>query len=255
MPKLHYEVKDEIAYITLNRPEKRNAIDDELAHELLAVWPRFEKDPNVKVGILSGAGRDFCVGLDLTPGAVERKIPYLSHQAYPRNGTEVFKPLVGAIQGNCMGGGYAFGVRGCDITIMADTARLGFPEGRAGIAMPPADYLPYMPFKISLEFLLLAWKGGEFMGAERAYQLGLVNKVVPEKDLMAEAVRWAEMLKRVPPMYIKAIKYGHYKAARMGFLQNEMDYVNYIWPQEISEDKRESIAARQEKREPKYRGR
>ena len=255
MSKLLYEVKNEIAHITLNRPEMRNAIDDELSHELLAVWPRFEKDSNAKVGILSGAGKDFCVGLDLTPGAVERKIPHLMHQAYPRNGTEVFKPLVAAIQGNCMGGGYAFGVRGCDITIMADTARLGFPEARAGIAIPPIDYLPYLPFKVSLEFLLLAWKGGEFMSAERAYQLGVVNNVVPEKDLMAEAVRWAELLKRIPPLYIRAIKYGHYKSAQPSYLRNEMDYAHYIWPQEVSEDRRESADARREKREPKFKGR
>ena len=168
-PVLKYEVRNEIAYITLNRPHRRNALNDELSHELIKVWPKFEKDDSARVGILRGEGRDFCVGLDLNPGEVKNEIPHLMHQGYPRNGTETFKPLIAAVQGNCMGGGYAFAVRGCDFTIMADNARLGFPEARAGISIAPIDYVPLMPFKISLEFMMLAYKGGRFMDAQRAY--------------------------------------------------------------------------------------
>jgi len=65
-------------------------------------------------------------------------------------------------------------------------------------------------FKISLEFMLLAWDGGRIMSAQRAYELGLVNKVAPDAQLMDEATRWAEMLKKIPPLYIKSVKYGHY---------------------------------------------
>ncbi|MDY7102091.1 MAG: enoyl-CoA hydratase/isomerase family protein [Actinomycetota bacterium] len=251
-PVLTYEVDDQIAYITLNRPQRRNALNDELSRALIDVWPRFEADPDARVGILRGAGQDFCVGLDLNPGEVRNEVPHLMHQGYPRNGTEVFKPLIAAVQGNCMGGGYAFAVRGCDFTIMADTARLGFPEARAGIAIAPIDYIPLMPFKISLEFMMLAYKGGRFMDADRAYQLGLVNEVVPEDELDAAAIRWAEMLKTIPQLYIKAIKYGHYKAARMEYLEREMDHVNYIWPQQISGERREAAAAMREKRDPDY---
>lgn len=251
-PVLKYEVENQIAYITLNRPERRNALNDELSHALIEMWPRFEQDPDVRVGILRGAGQDFCVGLDLGPGEVEGEIPHLMHQAYPRHGTEIFKPLIAAVQGNCMGGAYGFGVRGADFTIMADTARLGFPEARAGIAIAPLDYIPLMPFKISLEFMMLAYKGGRFMDAQRAYQLGVVNEVVPEDQLLATAERWAEMLKTIPQLYIKAIKYGHYKAAHMEYLQREMDYVNYIWPQQTSAERAEAAASMREKRAPDY---
>jgi len=250
---LTYEVDDEIAFITMNRPERRNALNDELSQALLDVWPRFEADDSARVAILQGAGRDFCVGLDLNPGEVKGEIPHLMHQAYPKNGVEVFKPLIAAVQGNCMGGAYGFAVRGCDFTIMADTARLGFPEARAGIAIPPIEYIPVMPFKISLEFMMLAYKGGRFMDAERAYQLGVVNEVVPEAELTEAAVRWANMLKTIPLGYIRSIKYGHYKAMRLGYLQNEMDYAHYIWPQIQSEERREAARAQREKREPDYR--
>lgn len=251
-PVLTYEVRDQVAHITLNRPERRNAINDELSQALLDVWPRFEADPEARVGIVSANGTDFSVGLDLNPGEVEGKVPHLMHQAYPRNGREVFKPLIAAVQGNCMGGGYAFAVRGCDFTIMADTARLGFPEARAGIAIPPIDYIPVMPFKVSLEFMMLAYKGGRFMDAERAYQLGLVNEVVPEAELMEAAERWAGMLKTIPLGYIRSVKYGHYKAARMEYLEREMDYVHYIWPQQTSDERREAARSMREKREPEY---
>jgi enoyl-CoA hydratase len=242
-PVLKYEVKNEIAYITLNRPHRRNALNDELSHELIKVWPKFEKDDNARVGILRAEGSDFCVGLDLNPGEVKNEIPHLMHQGYPRNGTETFKPLIAAVQGNCMGGGYAFAIRGCDFTIMADNARLGFPEARAGISIAPIDYVPLMPFKISLEF----------MDAQRAYQFGIVNEVVPEAELLAAAERWAEMLKSIPQLYIKAIKYGHYKAMHMDYLQREMDYVNFIWPQQISEERKEAAASMREKRAPDYK--
>jgi enoyl-CoA hydratase/carnithine racemase len=254
-PVLKYEVKDQIAYITLNRPEKRNALDDELSQALLEVWPKFEGDERARVGILRAEGRDFCVGLDMTPGAVKGDIPHLTHQAYPRNGKEVFKPLIAAVQGYCLGAGYAFAVRGCDFTIMADTAKLGYPEARAGIAIPPIDYVPVMPFKISLEFMMLAYKGGRFMDAARAYQLGLVNEVAPEKQLLEVAERWAEMLKTIPQLYIRSIKYGHYRAAHMEYLQREMDYVNFIWPQQMSEERKEAAASQREKRPPKYKRR
>lgn len=252
-PVLKYEVKNEIAYITLNRPERRNALNDELSHELIKVWPKFEKDDDARVAILRGEGRDFCVGLDMNPGEVKNEIPHLMHQGYPRNGVETFKPIIAAVQGNCMGGGYAFAVRGCDFTIMADNARLGFPEARAGISIAPLDYTPLMPFKVSLEFMMLAYKGGRFMDAQRAYQLGVVNEVVPEGELLEAAERWADMLKSIPQLYIKAIKYGHYKAARMEYLQREMDYVHYIWPQQTSEERKEAAASQREKREPDFK--
>jgi enoyl-CoA hydratase/carnithine racemase len=254
-PVLLYEVRDEIAFVTLNRPEKRNAMNGALCDAIRDVWPRFEQDPEAKVAILRAAGKDFSVGKDLTPNSSDPEVPFQLHQAYPRNGTEIFKPIIAAVQGYVIGGAYALAIRGCDITIAADTALIGFPEGRAGIAIPPIDYLPYLPFKVSLEFMLLAWKGAQMMDAHRAYQLGFVNKVVPEAELLDEAVRWAEQLKRVPPLYIKSVKHGHYRSAQSRIRAYELEYLNYVWPQLQSEDRQEAISAFAEKREPRFTGR
>jgi len=233
-----YETKDNIAYITLNRPDKLNALNGELSDTLRETWGRFEQDPDARVAILSGAGKSFCAGADIAPGATDPEVPYQVHQAYPANGVTVFKPIVGAVHGYVLGSGYALAVRGCDLTIAAESALIGFPEPRAGLAMPPIDYLPYMPFKISLEFMLLAWNGGQIMSAQRAYEVGLVNKVVPDTELMTEATRWAEMLKRIPPLYIRAVKYGHYRGNTLPMLSQEREYVNFIHPQVISEDRK-----------------
>jgi len=220
----------------MNRPEKLNALNGELSDALREAWERFEKDPDTLVAILSGAGQSFCAGADITPGATNPEVPYQVHQSYPQNGITVFKPIISAVHGYVLGSGYALGIRGSDLTIAAESALIGFHEPKAGIAMQPIDYLPYMPFKISLEFMMLAWNGGQIMNAQRAYEVGLVNK-------------------EIPPLYIRSVKYGHYRGNTLGFLAQEREYINFVYPQVISEDVREGRRAFQEKRKPHFKGR
>ena len=249
-----YEVSDGIAYITLNRPEVRNAMNGRMCDLLKDAWARLEEDPSALVGILSAKGEHFSVGKDLKEPD-DPSLPHRMHMAYPPNGRGLFKPLIGAVRGYVLGGAYAFAVRGCDLTIAADDTQFGFPEAKAGIAIPPIGYVPTMPFKVSLEFHLLRWKGAGFLSAERAYQLGLVNAVTSTDDLLDEAVRWAEHLREVPPLYTKSIKYGHYRDMQLRYLQNEHDYVDYIWPQVVSQDRIEAREAFREGRPPRYEGR
>ena len=253
-PVLLYEVKDNIAFVTMNRPEKMNALNGELSDALREAWQNFERDPDALVAILSGAGGSFCAGADITPGATNPEVPYQVHQSYPQNGTKVFKPIIAAVHGYVLGSGYALGIRGSDLTIAAESSLIGFPEPKVGIAMQPIDYLPYMPFKISLEFMMLAWNGGQIMTAQRAYEVGLVNKVVPDGELKTEAIRWAEMLKEIPPLYIRSVKYGHYKGNTLGFINREMEYVDFVHPQATSEDAKEGRRAFREKRKPIFKG-
>lgn len=245
-PVLLYEVKNHIAHVRMNRPAKLNALDTELSLELRDAWRRFEADDNARVAILSGAGSSFCAGMDISPGAVDRDIPYLVHQSFPENGFKVFKPIVGAVQGNAAGAGFVLGVWSSDITVCGESAKLSFPEPRVGVAISAQRYLPYVPFKVSLQFLMLAWRGGAPLSAKRSLELGLVNKVVPDADMYDAAMEYAELLKGVPPLYIKSIKHGHYQSATPDFLLREWEYLDFTWPQ--------IVASRENSNEAGYAG-
>lgn len=250
---LLYDVADGVAEITLNRPTKLNAIDGRLANALAAAWERFEADPDVRVALLKGAGPSFCAGQDITPGALKEGLPHESHRAYPQNGKTVFKPIVAAVHGHVAGAGFGLGIRGSDITIAAQSTLISYPEPRSGVPVPPLEYLPYMPFKASLEFMLLAWRGGRPIEARRAYELGLVNQVVPDGDVVAEARRWADLLKTIPTLYVRALKYGHYKSTETRMSVFEHEYHAFVRPQEESGDAAEGLAAFREKRDPRFR--
>jgi len=251
---LRYEVIDSVAHITLNRPKVLNAIDDELARALRATWTRLEEDPLARVGVVKGEGRAFCAGRDISSGAVTDEEPFLTHQAMPKNGVTLFKPLIAAVHGYALGAGFNLGVKCCDITICATSAILGFPEAKAGVAIRPLEYTPFMPFKLSLELAMLGWKGGRLLEPLRAYQLGLVNSVVDERDLESEVARWCEMLLQVPPLYVRAVKRGHYAAVALRARAEEQEYLDFVWPQETSEDLREARDAFREKRKPEFKG-
>jgi enoyl-CoA hydratase/carnithine racemase len=243
-----YEVKDNIAYITLNRPEKLNALNNEMVAELSKTWDCFEEDPDARIAILSGAGRAFCAGADITPGALE---PGTVRKAFPANGIQVLKPIIGAVHGLAMGAGEGLAVRGCDLTVAAEDAQFGFPETKAGRVGGIIQYTPYMTFKRTMEFYLL----GNWFNAQKAYEAGLVNKVVPMAELMDTAIGWAEQIKKLAPLSLRIIKYGMYKIMDSPVAQADREFKKYVQTQFDSEDYKEGARAFQEKRDPEFKGR
>lgn len=251
-PVVLYEVKDQIAFITLNRPEKRNAVNSELCVELAKAWKRFEQDPDARVAILSGAGKGFSSGMDqnVAPETLDREAYY---QATRANGITIFKPIIGAVHGFALGTGYSLAVKACDLTIAAEGTQFGYPESRVGNA-GVIPYVPYMHFKRNLEFMLTA----QWIDAQKAYEWGMVNKVVPEAELMTEAIKWAEIIKKNAPLTLRAIKYGQYRgvdeATRQLTKEAEWEFEHFIRPQWESEDRKEGARAYFEEREPQFKG-
>jgi enoyl-CoA hydratase len=239
-----YEVREQIAYITLNRPEKGNALNPELCTALGKTWARFEKDGEARVAIFSGAGKNFCTGLDLATGADgDRVIP----TAIPAHGVKVLKPIVGLVRGWAIGAGYVLATQAADITIASENARFAFPEAKVGVMSKMDWSINYSLFKKTLELLLT----GETISAQEACCLGLVNRVVPENELLAEGLRLAEVIKGNAPLALRAIKYAMYKTAASA---SANEYETWVKPQYESEDLQEGLRAFNERRKPYFKG-
>jgi len=253
---VRYIVNDHVATITLSRPERRNALGGELSQQLINSFERAEHDKDVRVILLTAEGSTFCAGADMTPGDPGRYGPLprgmLAHRTYTENGYSRFKPVVGAVRGYALGAGFYLAIRGCHIVVASENALFGFPEARGGVAIGPVEYMPVMPFKRMLEFLLLGWRGAELMTAERAFELGIVSKVVSDDQLMTEALRYAALLQRIPPLYIKAVKAGMYRSVEKSATKSERDFMEYIYPQQSSGAVEESLSAFAERREPNF---
>ena len=205
---LIYEKKGKVAYMTINRPQALNAIDPETFKELSDALVDFRQDGERLVAIITGAGdRAFCAGAD-----IKTMLPFMkemrgeSWQIPPTimRGLELWKPLIAAINGACLGGGLEVALA-CDFRIASEKAIFGVPEVRLGIipGWGGSSRLPrFIPLGKAAEMLMT----GESISAQEAYQLGLVNRVVPPEKLMPTCDEWAERLCSLPPLSVRAAK-------------------------------------------------
>jgi len=188
------EDKGAVRLITLNRPDKRNALDTDLSRQLLEALRGGDADDAVRCIVLTGAGQAFCAGADLSefkglkdPKAAEARseLTMQLHLVF----SKMVTPVVTAINGAAMGGGAGLALAG-DMAVMADNARLGYPEAKHGIvaAIVMANLVRQVGRKAAFELVAL----GEPVGAKRALELGMVNKVVAPNSLMREALALAE---------------------------------------------------------------
>lgn len=195
---LTYDAVDGVATITINRPQAMNAIDAAVEQGLAAAWKLFNARPEDRVAVLTGSGdRAFSAGRDrsvVDPPDYRRFTPGVV--------IEVDKPVIAAVAGWCIGGAVVL-VQMCDMCIAAENARFMYPEPKVGFAGGLLGSLPLrIPHKVAMEMVLL----GEEIGAERAYQVGFVNKVVPVGRQLVEAQAIARRMTKHAPLVMGMMK-------------------------------------------------
>ena len=214
---LRVEDRGAVRILTMNRPEKRNALNTELTRALLDELLESDKEDSVRCVILTGAGQGFCAGADLSEfkDLVPEKARLVKeraeltmqlHLAFPR----MAKPVVAAVNGAAMGGGAGLALAG-DLAVMAESAKLGFPEVRHGIvaAIVMANLVRQAGRKAAFELVAL----GEPIGAQQALALGMVNRVVPDGELLACAMQLADRLAGIEIQALHATKRLFHEAA------------------------------------------
>ncbi len=198
LTKVLYETSDGIARITLNRPDKRNALDGELISELKQAISASANDPQCRVVLLSGAGTDFCSGADLAALEKTAQNGVIENMVDARSTADLFlmmrnhpRPVVAAVHGRALAGGCGIATA-CDIILAAESAQFGYPEVNIGFlpAMVMAMLRRSISEKAAVELVLT----GETMPAARARELGLVHRVYPDDQFTAEAGAYAARL-------------------------------------------------------------
>jgi enoyl-CoA hydratase/carnithine racemase len=247
-----YEVVNGVAWLTINRPEARNALSKAVRDGLFDGVRRFNGDDAARVLVLTGAGdRAFCAGGDLkemADTALEIPPPDFLPQ-FGRN-IEVDKPTIAAVNGVAYAGGFLL-AQNCDLCVAATSAKFAVTEVKVGRGSPWAAPLPLLVGpRVALEILLT----GDPLSAERAREAGLVNRVVPDDSLRAEVQALAERIAANAPLSVRAAKRTAYLTSRMG-LTEAFDEAERIWaPVYRSADAQEGPAAFRDKRAPVWTG-
>ena len=256
MALLEYTKEGRIAIFTINRPDAMNALNLQVVGEMHDALVDFREDDNLWVGIITGAGdKAFCAGAD-----IKELLPFLAENghklwSFPTTHTrlmDMWKPLIAAINGFCLGGGLEIAL-GCDIRIAGEKARIGVPEVTLGLI--PGDggtqRLPrVIPRCKAAEMLLM----GKMVDAQEAYRIGLVNTVVPPEEVMPTAKEWAETICKAGPLAVRAAKQAMVRGCEMSLddgLRLEFMLNAYVT---TTEDFTEGTTAFAEKRKPVYKG-
>jgi enoyl-CoA hydratase len=242
---------DGVAIITLNRPDARNALGKDIREGLFAAWDRFERDPALRIAILTGAGeKAFCAGGDLKE-MVERQLAVPPRDMFPVPGDniELSKPTIAAVNGIAFAGGWMI-AQACDLCVASTRAQFAITEVKVGRSSPWAAPLIHMiPQRIMMEILLT----GKPISAQRAYEVGLVNRLAEPDQLMPAALELANEILEGAPLSVRAARdtvllsteMGRSAALKAARHASEVAY--------RSEDAREGPRAFAEKRRPRWK--
>lgn len=249
-----FEKREHVAIVTIHRPEAMNALTKEMLLGIDSVFAEIESDPDLWVSILTATGdKAFCCGMDL-----KEAIPAMTagdslgyDDPTKRQFSDVFKPIIAAINGLCIAGGLET-VLHTDLRIAAEHARFGLGEVRWGLVPAGGSHvrLPQqIPWAVAMQLLLT----GEQIDAKRAYEVGLLNEVVPKERLLPRALEWAEKICRNGPLAVRTAKEIAVRALGLerGFVLEKALAAKVF----SSEDAMEGPRAFAEKRPPKFKGR
>jgi enoyl-CoA hydratase/carnithine racemase len=252
---LKYEKRDRLAYITFNRPEVMNSIHPPTSAEMGQVLDDFIADKDIWIGIVTGTGdKAFSAGNDLKYTATHS----IRGSGPPRGGFggfvsrfDVTKPLIAAVNGFALGGGFEIALA-CDIIVAADHARFGLPEPRVGL-MAMGGGVHRLPRQIPLKIAMGLMLTGRHITAAEARELGIVNQVVPLKDLIPTAERWAAEIMECSPVAVQATKEAALKGLDMPLERAISEKFPWLYKLLHSHDVAEGPKAFAEKRKPQWK--
>jgi 2-(1,2-epoxy-1,2-dihydrophenyl)acetyl-CoA isomerase len=256
-----YEQDEHIVTIALNRPERLNAMSNEMKAEFIAAMKTFVEDDSAWVLVLTGTGRSFCAGRDLKSqnegysdgdGTEGKMKPLTYDSVYNMFGmTETDKPIVAAINGFAIGLGW-YMMLDCDIRVAAAGAKFGMTE------VPTGALGPYwlagaegIPWPVAAELAII----GELVPAEKLLSLNLLNAVVPAEEVMDEAMKWARKLAALPPQHVRQTKNLMRQSRALPSAEMFKKEQESRWYLGDLEDSKEAVVAWNEKRTPHYTGR
>jgi enoyl-CoA hydratase len=250
-----YDIKDHVAYITLNQPEADNLINMQLAQEMDEVCRKVKQDDGVYAVVISGAGdKAFCSGSEL-----ERAIPDEGTaepgKRYSVAGTiaEIEQPVIAAINGDALGQGLEIALS-CDIRITVEGARFGLPQVSCGL-MPMDGGTQRLPRLVGRGKALELVLSGDVFDAKEAYEIGLVSVVVPRQDLVSETEKLAQTIAGKAPIALKYIKEAVNKGLDLTLEQGLRLEADLYFLLHTTADRTEGIRAFREKRVPHFRAR
>lgn len=247
------EAIDGVLVITINRPQAKNAVNKAVAEHIAAALDRLDQEDDLRVGILTGAGGTFCAGMDLK-AFVSGEFPNVEGRGFGgMTERSADKPLIAAVEGYALAGGCELAIS-CDLIVAADNSQFGIPEVKRGLVAAAGGLvrLPgQIPYRIAMELALT----GEFMSAQRAADLGLVNQITPAGGALEAARVLAAKIAENGPLAVRLSK-AVIKASR-DWSQDETFVLQQelIQPVFTSKDAIEGATAFAEKRKPQWTGR
>jgi enoyl-CoA hydratase len=251
---IHTKVEEKVALIELNRPNVLNALNRSMVTEILTAMETLDRSDEVSVIVLTGRGRAFAAGADIDEMANDTSISLelLNQFAEWDRMSLIKKPIIGAVHGFALGGGFELALC-CDVLFASETAEFGFPEVNLGV-MPGAGGTQRLTKLIgktrALEWL---WTG-ERMSAKRAYEYGIVNRVVAPELLLEETIKFAKKLVQQPPLSLRLIKEAVHKAVDYPLYEGMQFERKNFYLLFSSEDQKEGMKAFIEKRKPNFQG-